>query len=710
VAIQNSQQLISQPSQLTKDEEGGLELGKVLATLKRRLPLIAGVTTVVVAASLLKAMTEKPIYSGGFEILTESVTIENEVVSSLPGTLTSRQQPDDGPAIDATKMRVLMSPSVLEPVVAALKTENPEFDYSTLMQGLLVQASANGNNILQVNYTHPDPKFVERVLDLVAQNYLSYSLEDRQKDIKQGINFVENQLPQLQQQVSGLQEQLQQFRQRYNLINPETQAQQLAAQRSELTIALIKTQTELNETQLLYAELRQGLAGQSFELAGSSSLINSPRFQKLLDQLLAVDSQLAQDSTLYLEGSPELDVLQEQRQNLIPLLQREGLRVERQVASQIQELGNRNQSLSTAIAAINEQIKQLSVITRQYNEIQQQLTIATENLSQFLAKREGLRIEAAQRQIPWRLLTEPGEPTPSATSMKRTLALGTILGLLLGTGIALAVDQLSSLVRTTKDVKDITKLPVLGIIPSHKKLEEQENTLYTMLLAQGLAFGAMDSGLDQMLSPSFLEAFRSLYVNLRLVNPDTSLQSIAISSAIPDSGKTTVALYLARAAAAIGQKVLLIDTDLRRPNLHNRLQLPGQIGLTNVVANTVSFDQAVQKVAPDSNLFFLAAGSIPPDPTRILASEALQQLIEQNKKDFDLVIYDTSPLLGVADTYLLASQMDGLLLVTRLNQVKRSLLEQAMEDLSIASVPLLGTVVNDAQEQLPVAYTYYHRS
>ncbi|MCU0527706.1 MAG: polysaccharide biosynthesis tyrosine autokinase [Elainella sp. Prado103] len=702
MVLQNSQKLAATPTSGSPVEEGGLEIGKVLDTLRRRLPIIAGVTAVFAGIALLKILTEKPVYRAGFEILTGSVTVEAEVLSSLPETLSSSQE--QSLTLDKTKIRVLLSPSVLTPVLENLQETYPNITYDRLVSGLRIQIDSE--NILQVSYRHPDPAFVETVLDLLSNTYLTYSLEDRQKDIRQGLTFVEDQLPKLQSQVTNLQEKLQQFRQRYNLIDPQLQAEQVSAQRGSVLTDLVTTQTQLRETQLLYQELQAALAQQAFEMAGNSPLIQSTRYQKLLDQLLEVDSKLAEEATLYYEGTPEIDTLQEQRRNLMPLLQREGLRVEQQVRSQIQELGNRQQALTTSLTNLNQEMKQLSFVTREYNEIQQQLQIATDNLSQFLAKREGLRIDAAQRQVPWRLLTAPSNPIPTSTSMAQTLGLGTVLGLLLGTGVALALDRLSSLVHSPKEVKDITKLPLLGVIPNYKELQQSE-IAWHLMLPQGDTTAITDASLYQVIPPEFLEAFRSLCVNIRLMSPDASLQSIAVSSAIPDSGKTTIALYLAQVAAAMGQKVLLIDTDLRRPSLHHRLQLSGNYGLTDILSNLSEFDQAIQKVTWEPNLFFMAAGTVPPDPTRILASAAMKQLVTKSQHGFDLVIYDTAPILGFADTYLLSAQVDGLLLVTRLKQIKRAMLEQVVEDLTLASAPLLGVVVNDSQEKLPITYSYY---
>lgn len=693
----------------TSEDEGGLQLGQLVGTLRRKALLIAGITTIVAVLAQFRVATDKPVYSAGFEILTKSVTVESEVISSVPDTLSNRQQETatDGGVLDETKIRVLLSPSLLYPIVEELQPKHPDLDYSTLAANLAIQPDSA--DILNVSYSSEDPNLVKDVLAAVSKAYLSYSLEERQKDVSQGIEFVEDQLPKLTARVTAQQEKLQQFRQTYNLIDPDTQASLLSNQAGTLAQQRSEAQTQLNEARSLYGELREQISGQPAESAASSALSNSPRYQKLLDQLLEIDTKIAQESSLYLEGSLEMQVLQEQRQSLIPLLQRESRRVEAELVSQIRELESRTQALAQANTELNQSVRQLSAITRQYTDIQRELQVATENLNQFLAKREALRIDAAQREVPWQLLTPPSDPQPSAASSKRSLILGTILGLLLGVGAALALDRLSNVIHTSKELKDATKLPLLGVIPFSQSLgaTDTPDEIMVWLQSAGLQVGH-DRPFDHANHSPFLEAFRALAVNIRMSSPDVRIRSIAISSAVPNSGKTTIAFYLAQAIAAMGQRVLLVDTDLRRPSLHQRLGLSDTVGLTDVISSGLALEEAAQQMPWESNLFVLPAGTIPPDPARILSSQAMKSLMTQSHEAFDLVIFDTPPLLGLADTYLFADCTDGLLVVARLHQLKRALLEQMMEDLRVSGTPVLGTIANASNERVMNLYSYYN--
>lgn len=694
----------------TSDDEGGLQLGQVVAVLRRKALLILGITTAVALLAQFKAHTEKPIYSAGFEILTQSVTVESEVISSVPQTLSNRQQNTDTSTqiLDETKIQVLRSPTLLMPLLEQLKPRYPDLTYEALVQDLRIATSQP--DILAVSFRNEESAFVEDVLRLLSEQYLNYSLEERQRDIRQGIVFVEEQLPKLSALVSKQQVKLQQFRQQYNIIDPELQAQQLSDQAGELSQTRLTTQTQLSEARLLYSEVQNELRANLIEDASASALSDNPRYQKLLDQLLVIDSQLAQDSALYLEESPELEVVQEQRRNLIPLLQREGVRVQREVVSQIKELENRNQAVDQSIAILNQQVKQLSLITREYTDIQRELQIATDNLNQFLAKREGLRIDAAQRQVPWQLLTPPGQPIPGAASTKQRLVLSLGFGLLLGLGVALLSDRLSDLIHTSKEIKDITKLPLLGAIPLNRDLDAPTHRLGIAAPAPVPPSGGSTSGDGfpaWVQSSPFQEAFRTLYANLRFISPDAPIRTLVVTSPTPGNGKTTIASYLAQAAAAAGRRVLLVDADLRHPRLHHYLGKAAKYGLTDVVSSELDFQAVVCPVAWEENLFILPSGSPPPDPTRILASQSMQQFMAKASEAFDLVIYDTPPLLGFADAYFLAPYTDGMLLIVRLNQLKRVFLEQTVEELRVSAAPVLGAVANATEETTISSYSYY---
>jgi capsular exopolysaccharide synthesis family protein len=226
---------------------------------------------------------------------------------------------------------------------------------------------------------------------------------------------------------------------------------------------------------------------------------------------------------------------------------------------------------------------------------------------------------------------------------------------------------------TSKDLKEATRLPLLGVVPLRKELG-------SLLPQVGEQAGRI----------SFFEVFRSLYTNILLLGSDTPIRSLVVSSAAQGDGKSTVAVQLAQAAAAMGQRVLLVDANLRCPTLHNRVGLMNIQGLTDVISQDLEWSNVVERSPLEENLFVMSAGPIPPDSVRLLASQKMQDLMDELQASYDLVIYDTPPLLGFADAYLLAANTNGMVLVAGLGKLKRTVLQQALEEIQVSGTPILG--------------------
>lgn len=712
------------------EDEGGIELGRMLEALYRRAFLIIGLSCLMAGAGAYKAITDTPIYKSRFEILTESVTVETQVISTVTNSDAVIGSRPEGVTLDETKIKVLRSPEVLNPVLEELHSKYPHLTYEGLKYSLNIRVL--GPNVLEVSFQHPNPTFVNDLLMVVSQSYLNYSLEDRKSDIQQGLDFVDEQLPELEGRVEFLQGQLQNLRQNYNLIDPATTGEQLAGHITTVQTQQLAIQSELHELRSLSSEMQTELAIKSPENLASSALMSSPRYQAILDQLQAIDSQIAKDSVLLLEESPEIKLLNEQRQNLLPLLRNEADRTAVALTTRIEEMEGRQQGLANTLTDFENRVKQLSVISRSYTDIERELHIATENLNQFLTRRDSLRIEIAQRQVPWRLLEPVTPPQPSTASTSRNVLLGAIVGFMLGCGAALALDTLSNVLHSPKEVKKITKLSLLGIIPRKRELSEFAPAITFVALDQtpslevetqgdllGLSTPSISNPITGLLrwvlngtplahwvrSPAgdlsrsaFAEAFQALAANVRLLDADNPVRSIVLTSSLAGEGKTVVAAYLAQAFARMNRRVLVVDTDLRRPQVHQRLGVANGPGLTDVLSGDIPIQSAIQASILDENLSVLTAGMLPPDPIRLISSHKMQDLMIYLRDQFDLVIYDAPPLGGLADAHLLGANSDGVLLVTGLGTLKQSVLEQSLYELSVANTPVLGAIANFAKE------------
>ncbi|MEM0978818.1 MAG: polysaccharide biosynthesis tyrosine autokinase [Cyanobacteria bacterium P01_H01_bin.58] len=696
-----------------QDQEGGLQLGRFISAIKRNILLTIGVVTLTSTGAVLKAVTDTPVYQASFELLTPTTTLETQIISTLNEDALSNSTDIVNVAVDETKLKILKSPRVMTPIVERIQEEYPDVGYKKIVNTLRIDHDSQGNT-LTISYRDNDPEQVLFTLDVVSEAYLRFSLEDRQNDIFRGIDFVDEQLPVVRDRVEELSESLEALRQSSNLIDPLVQGEQLSSQTAQFTAEQLELRVQIREAQTLYENLQTEL-DQGEELAASSILLENARYQELLDQLLSIDSQLAEELTLYLQDSPEIEVIEEQRRNLQPLLEREGFRVQRQLASYITELQDRDRALGETIESLNRRVRDLSSTAREYNKIQRELEIATTNLNQFLTKREALRIDAAQRQTPWEVLVPPDTPRASVASARTNLMLGAVLGVFLGVGLSILVDRLGGKIHTVEELKETARIPLLGTIPYEQLLEhEQSLALSLNQLSQiGLNLGmllpfAQDRvGAEASEASPFMEAFRILATNLQLSSPDAPIKTLSISSAIPNMGKSTITFHLASAMAATGKSVLIVDTDLRRPTIHKLCNIPNERGLSTYASGQDELSDIAINLPINENLYVLPSGPVPPEPMAILTSQRVQDLLKSIHEKFDLVIFDTPPLLGFADAFIMAAKTQGVLLVARLGELKFSQLQSAMDELSIAKIPTVGMVANGVKQDSETAYSYY---
>lgn len=365
------------------DDEGGLKLGQILQSLQRQLPLIVGVTVMVTTLGLFRSLTSKPTYQASFEILAKPITEETRVISAV--TLSNREVVNGKNSVDPTTLKLLKSPKVINPIVDQLKSKYPDINYESLSASLILKVLED--EILNVSYEDKDSTKVKAILDLVSNAYLEYSLEERLAEVRLGIDFVDSQLKEVQERASKLQDQLQSFRQQYNLIDPESTSKQLATQISTVSQQRLENKIKLDEAYALMLDLDSQLANPSSNSKVSVAFQDNARYQSLLSQIQGLEIQIAKDLSVFQESTDKIKVLRDQQTNLLTLLSQEAERTKELLTSRIRELESRSEILSQAEEQLNQQVKQLSIVSRQYTDIQQEIKITNDNLNQFLTKR-----------------------------------------------------------------------------------------------------------------------------------------------------------------------------------------------------------------------------------------------------------------------------------------------------------------------------------
>ncbi len=699
-----------QPFPLSEGQGEDWSLRDFLDLVRRRSLVILGVASVVMTIVVFSALKQKPEYASSFRLLVEPLNEDSKllVLSSPQDSNLAKSGLDY-----ESQIQVLKSPGLMTGIVRRLQVSYPDIDYGYLVNSLVITRLGE-TKIIEVSYRNNDPRKVKVVLDVIANAYLRYSLEQRQTSLRQGLKFVDEQLQSMQKRVDEQQKELQLFRQKYDFVDPSSQANQITNQVNTLSAQRLVVDQQLATARANFANLQQ----QEGELA---ALNDAPVYQQLLVQLRQLEIQISGELARFQEDSPTIQTLKDKREKLLPLLNQEaqrflGVKLAK-AATEVQTLEVQSQELAKAEQQLEQKRKQLPVLTRQYTELQRELQVATDSLNRFLTTRENLETQRAQTELPWQIIQAPEQPQTSVSpDVKRNLISGFIVSLVLGVGMALLLEKLDSTYHNVQALKKKVKVPLLGTIPFEKQLQTSQYRISTPRISIGaipdiLPGRTRDSDRlphsdDRSYSPKFVESLRVLYTNIQLLSSDRPIRSIVVSSAMPGDGKSTVALHLAEIACAMGQRVLIVDANLRQGKIHTLSNLNNVWGLSNLISTNVPTTEAIRPAPFMNQLSVLTAGPVPPDPTKLLSSQKMKRLMQEFQEYFDLVIYDAPSVLGLADASLLAPNTDGILLVVKMDKTDSSVLKRALDSLKTSRMNVLGVVANGQRSNFGGNYEY----
>jgi len=722
---------VSSPNYLAstpEEDDQVLDMNWVIAVVKRRLLVMT-----IVAASLAtlsggfiisKDKKIVPQYEGKFTVLVEPITADDRLSKLLAQSQSNglgikdldqiKSSAESGSSVDYQSLtRVLKTPEVLMPLVDKLQKRYPDFDYLALNNRLSIQrvtfmkeGKQEGTRLLDFMYRDQDPKRIKDVLEETARYYIEYMGKEQLKSTKQSMDYIERQIPPLQQKVDNLQKELQILKIKYNFNEPALRNSSLSDQLDGLTNRRQEVQLQLAQSRQQYENYRKrALRGDNRWIVE----ISPKSYENLVGKITEIESQLALSSTQFYENSLPIQSLREKQQSLRGLMQREAESVLLQMKSQLEQLESRERALGNSQKLLEAKNTQMPQAQRRYDDIQLKLEIAKNTLRVFLEKQKMLQLDAAQIDGGWQIISKPdlvrdaygAVASVTQKQTRRELAIAIVISSLLGIAIGFLVEVLNTVFHTPEEIKSATKRPLLGVIPIAKAMKiksrrgESVSPKFTSVSSttnsESLKRIIVSSNSEDF---SMIEAFHYLYTNIQFLNAEHPINSITITSTIKGEGKSTVAVYLAKTAAAVGKRVLLVDANMRFPQLHTYLGLSNKKGLSNTLSSDLSLNEVIQRLPEDENLFVLTAGSVPPDPITLLSSKKMHYLREQFLALFDLVIYDTPPLNRVADGHLLASQTDGTVLIVKIEKTDRGQVTKALDQLNVADFNVLGVVAN----------------
>lgn len=354
-------------------------------------------------------------------------------------------------------------------------------------------------------------------------------------------------------------------------------------------------------------------------------------------------------------------------------------------------------SLSTRLAQVNEQIESTGAALKglgdspedkaERDRLESVLAEYSKTYTSLLQSYESVRLaEASSTSNVVQVEAATPPETPIRPRTLRNTILGALVGLILGVVVVFLIDMMDDTL-SPEDVSRKLGLPILGVIARHQTENGNPVVKY------------------QPRSP-VSEAFRSLRTNIQFASVDIPLRTLLITSPSPQDGKSTVAVNLGASLAQSGYKVALVETDLRRPQVHKRVGLSNREGISGLFVQSKIVLNGTLRETPIDNLFVITSGALPPNPAELLGSEKMSEILQVVSERTDIILLDSPPVMAVTDAVVLAPRVDGVLLVVKPGTTKYAACRQAIEQLHRVGANILGVVLNDV-EITRSRYHYY---
>jgi polysaccharide biosynthesis transport protein len=527
------------------------------------------------------------------------------------------------------------------------------------------------SRLVDVGFVSADPALAALAVNALAEGYVQQNLELRRQNMERSLEWLSQELARQKMLVESSERAMAQYREDQNALSLEDRQNIVIARLNQLNDAATRARTNRAQKESLYRRIEA--LGPSTSPDSLPGILQNPYIQSLKSQLAELERRRALLSERYGEKHPEMLTVNASIQDATRQL---NVEMAKAVDAIRHDYESARLEESTLAAALDEQKAVATDLDRKnvnYTVLQREAESNRELYQTLLKREKELQVLANSRGNNVRLVDQASIPgAPFSPNLRRASMLGGIVALLVAIGLVLVLDYLDDTIKTPEDITRLG-LPFLALLPAVPSRR-----------GRPVLAGSND----------FSESIRSLRTSLALSSNAQGNNVVLVTSAQPLEGKTTTACNLATALAYGGQKVLLIDADMRRPGVHRGLGIENPCGLSDLLGGRATLADAVQRLA-EPDLWVMPAGSTPPNPSELLGSTRMESLMAQvHAGPFDWVIIDTPPVLAVTDASILTRWVSGVAFVVGSEMTRRRLAERAIETLSAGRPRILGAVLN----------------
>lgn len=707
--------------------------------IKRRWAVLTCLL-VIFSTVAIGTFKERPVYAG--RIMIEINPVEPQVLSFQQ--IAQSGQSWDFQSYRETQYKILKSRSLAERVVRDLRLyQYPEFYQSRSYFGLVTNnpkkipspadpnppdpnSSAYRNsvsnfmrsvtvspiersNLVEVSFYSPNPARASRVANQLGEDYIDQNLQVKWNEALKASEWLSGRLVELKSKLKSSEDALQAYAAKNSILFIQNavnaQAQSMANARLEqLETEYTKAQADRARKEALYSLVQ---AGKVQDLPG---VLDNRLIQTLEGNLSNLKRQYSELTATVKPGYPKAMALKKQINTLQANLDRQKEALTQNISQEYQAAVKREKYLSKIIAQQEKLVNVVSQKTIQYNILKREVDTNRSLYDGVLQRMKEAQVAAGLNASNIMVIDPAQVPnSPAKPRVILNLALGLILGLGLGIGLAFFQEYLDNTLKTPDEVESLLRLPSLGLIPSihlNGSSKSSEHGLTTLSSGSNGSYG-----LALQKDPMAVEAFRSLRTSI-LLSASPIPKVLLVTSALPGEGKTTTTVNLGATLASLGSKVVIVDCDMRRPACHRAAGVKNSPGFVQCLTGRVNLSEAILPVPGITNLSMVPCGPVPPNPAEVLSSALTLELLRKLRAEFEYVLVDSPPILSVADTRILATMTDAVVLVTKAYETPFEVVRRARSLLYGAGARILGVALNDVnirKDRYGGKYGYYQQ-
>lgn len=577
--------------------------------------------------------------------------------------------------------------------------------------GRLTVSRVPESRLIEVQFAAQDPQLAALVVNKHLENYKERNFKSRYDATMQASDFLSSELEELRIKMEKS-DAAEVAYERNNQIWMVDASQNTTTQKlSELSNALTAVQTELAEKEAAYDLAHSDSGG---PLAAVQS---NPAVQDLMKTKSALDTQYAEALTQFGPNWPKVQALKAQDDAIAAQLKVAKADAIRLIDDQYHQIEAREVLLQRDLDRQELQADNMAQKLVEYNMLKHDAESNKELYDGLLQKLKEAGISAGLRTSNIRIVDPALVPSVPARPQKaRNILLAFLIGLVGGVGLAFVREYLDNTVKSPDDVQSLTGLPCLAVVPSFEGRNGSRSLARISRQRAVKANGESRVELVSLQQPKSLvsEAFRALRTSLLLSQADHAPQVILVTSALPREGKTTSAANLAITLAQLGDRTMLVDSDLRKPGIRRALNLPNghgrDIGLSSYLAGVAPLHDIIVSHPTVPNLDAIPTGPIPPNPADLLSSHRMAEAIDDLRQHYKFVVIDSPPIMAATDAVVLSALTDGVLLVVWSNETPKEAFSRTRDLLNAVKSRLLGVVLNAVNSGAPdyyYSYRYY---